>query len=134
MRAGGARARGGGLGVQLPAGAAAATASGGASPLATSSPLGAAGASARRDCRQVEKSRSRRLEMSCIMPPRPKLARRPVIVKSVSAWTVVAPPVSVSVLTIVAEAPPWPRLSVPRAASVAVWVLSSALSIRIVPR
>ena len=72
--------------------------------------------------------------MSSIMPPRPKRARRPVIAKSVSACTVVAPSCSVSVLTIVAEAPPWPRLSVPRAFSVAVCVLSSALSILIVPR
>jgi hypothetical protein len=46
----------------------------------------------------------------------------------------VAPSCSVSVLTIVAEAPPWPRLSVPRAFSVAVCVPSSALSILIVPR
>ena len=115
-------------------GAAAATASGGASPLATSSPLGAVGASARREERQVAKSRIRRFEMSSIMPPRPKRASRPVMVKSVTASTVVPPSCSESVLTIVAFAPPWPRLSVPRAFSVAVWVLSSALSILIVPR
>ena len=115
-------------------GAAAATASGGASPLATSSPLGALGASARREERQVAKSRIRRFEMSSIIPPRPKRASRPVMVKSVTASTVVPPPCSESVLTIVAFAPPWPRLSVPRALSVAVWVLSSALSILMVPR
>ena len=72
--------------------------------------------------------------MSSIIPPRPKRASRPVMVKSVTASTVVPPSCSESVLTIVAFAPPWPRLSVPRAFSVAVWVLSSALSILIVPR
>jgi hypothetical protein len=45
------------------------------------------------------------------MPPRPKRARRPVIVKSVTTSTVVAPPSSRIVLTIVAFAEPWPRLS-----------------------
>src|SRR4051794_13758922 len=129
--------RGGGAGPGrgaggAPAGSAAATASGAASPLATSSPLGAAGPSARREDRQVAKSRISRLEMSSIMPPRPKRARRPVIVKSVTAATRVPPSCSLSVLTIVALAPPWPRLSVPRALRVAVRLLSSALSILIV--
>src|SRR5439155_1622783 len=63
-----------------------------------------------------------------------KRASRPVIVKSVSAVTRVPPPSSERRLTIVADAPPCPRLSVPRALSVAVWALSSALSILIVPR
>ena len=57
--------------------------------------------------------------MSSIIPPRPKRASRPVIVKSVTASTRVAPPSSCSVLTIVAFAPPWPRLSVPFAFMVA---------------
>ena len=73
--------------------------------------------------------------MSLIIPPRPNDASRPVIVKSVAASTRV-PPASVacSVLTIVALAPPCPRLSLPRAASVAVCVSASADSILIVPR
>ena len=73
--------------------------------------------------------------MSFIMPPRPNEASRPVIVKSVAASTRVPPPsTACSVLTIVALAPPCPRLSLPLAASVAVWVAASADSIRIVPR
>ena len=61
--------------------------------------------------------------MSLIIPPRPNEASRPVIVKSVTASTRVPPPSdSCSVLTIVALAPPWPRLSLPVAASVAVCV------------
>jgi hypothetical protein len=57
-----------------------------------------------------------------------------VIVKSVTACTRVVSPSAVSVLTIVAWAPPWPRLSVPFARIVAVWVDSSASSILTVPR
>ena len=73
--------------------------------------------------------------MSLIIPPRPKEASRPVIVKSVTASTRVPPlSPSCSVLTIVALAPPWPRLSLPRAASVAVWLSASADWILIVPR
>jgi hypothetical protein len=72
--------------------------------------------------------------MSSIMPPRPKRARRPVIVKSVTASTRVPSSVSNSLLTIVAFAPPWPRLSLPFAFSVAVCVVSSASSILIWPR
>ena len=56
------------------------------------------------------------------------------IVKSVSASTRVPPSISCSVLTIVADAPPWPRLSVPRATSVAVRDAVSDDSILIVPR
>ncbi len=117
--------------------AAAATSSGAASPAVTSAPdgvAGVAGASTRRLCRQVAKSRSSRLEMSSIIPPRPNEASRPVIVKSVVAATCVPPSCSLSTLTIVALAPPWPRLSVPLAFSVAVCVASSASAIRIVPR
>ena len=56
------------------------------------------------------------------------------IVKSVTASTrVVPPPSEVSVLTIVALAPPWPRLSVPLARIVAVCVAASASSIFTVP-
>ena len=52
--------------------------------------------------------------MSSIMPPRPKRASRPVIVKSVIAVDArAAVAARTSVLTIVAFAPPWPRLSVP---------------------
>ena len=51
---------------------------------------------ASRCCRQAEKSRSSRLEMSLIIPPRPNEASRPVIVKSVTASTRV-PPQSVGV-------------------------------------
>ena len=72
--------------------------------------------------------------MSSIIPPRPKRASRPVIVKSVVASTRVPPSCSVRRLTIMALAPPCPRLSVPRALSVAVWVASSASSILMVPR
>ena len=79
-----------------------------------------AGSAASRCCRQVAKSRSSRLEMSLIIPPRPNDASRPVIVKSVTASTRVPPSTSCSVLTIVALAPPWPRLSLPLATSVAV--------------
>ena len=68
--------------------------------------------------------------MSSIIPPRPKRASRPVIVKSVTASTrVVPPPASATELTIVALAPPWPRLSVPRACSVARCAASSTSSI-----
>ena len=95
----------------------------GAAPAAASAAMAeAAAASTSRAscaCRQVEKSRSSRLEMSSIMPARPKRARRPVIAKSVSACTCVRPSRSVRVLMIVAVAPPWPRLSVPRALSTA---------------
>ena len=57
------------------------------------------------------------------------------IEKSVTASTFVPPEsVGASVLTIVAVAPPWPRLSLPLAASVAVCVASSASSILMVPR
>ena len=79
-------------------------------------------------CRHCANSRIRRLEMSSIIPPRPKRARRPVIVKSVTASTRVPSSVSNSLLTIVAFAPPWPRLSLPFALSVAVCVASSASS------
>ncbi len=73
--------------------------------------------------------------MSSIMPPRPKRARRPVIVKSVSAVTRVPPPSIASIeLMMVAVAPPWPRLSVPRALSVARRAASSASVIFSVPR
>src|SRR5918992_2548485 len=118
--------------------AAAATSSGAASPAATSAPdgtsasVGAPGSASRVE-RHVAKSRSRRFETSCIMPPRPNWARRPVMLKSVTASTRVAPSCSLSVLTIVALAPPWPRLSVPRALSVARWAVSSTSSILIVP-
>ena len=131
---GGGGADGGGV---LGAGVAA-TASGAASPAATSAPDGASGSagapgSASRVERQVAKSRSRRFETSCIMPPRPNWASRPVMLKSVTASTRVPPSCSLSVLTIVALAPPCPRLSVPRAFSVARWAASSASSILIVP-
>ena len=56
------------------------------------------------------------------------------IVKSVTASTRVPPSTSCSELTIVADAPPWPRLSLPLAASVAVRVAASADWILIVPR
>ena len=73
--------------------------------------------------------------MSLIIPPRPNDASRPVMEKSVTASTRVPPEsVAASVLTIVAVAPPWPRLSLPLAASVAVCVASSARAILIVPR
>ena len=110
----------------------AAALSGASSPLVIAAPLGA-GAVEMRLWRHVEKSRMRRLEMSSIMPPRPKRASRPVIVKSVTAETRVTSPSEVSVLTIVALAPPWPRLSVPLARIVAVWVAASASSIFTVP-
>ena len=70
--------------------------------------------------------------MSSIMPPRPKRASRPVMEKSVIASTRV-PGVLLRLVDDRRLAPPCPRLSVPRAFSVAVWVLSSALSILIVP-
>ena len=102
---------------------------------AASSPvMPPAGSAASRCCRQVAKSRSSRLEMSLIIPPRPNEASRPVIVKSVTASTRVPASTSCSALTIVAVAPPWPRLSLPLAASVAVWVAASADSTLIVPR
>ena len=47
----------------------------------------AAGGASIRCCRQSAKSCISRLEMSWIIPPRPKRARRPVIVKSVSTST-----------------------------------------------
>jgi hypothetical protein len=104
-------------------------------PPAATVAVAGSGSPDRRCCRQSENCDSRRFEMSLIMPPRPNEARRPVIVKSVSASTRV-PPASVvlSVLTIVAVAPPWPRLSVPFAASVARWAASSISWMRIVPR
>jgi hypothetical protein len=82
----------------------------------------------------VAKARIRRLEMSLIVPPRPMRAGRPVIVKSVTASTRVPPSAAVGRLTIVACAPPWPRLSVLLASSVAVLVCASADCTRIVPR
>jgi hypothetical protein len=115
-----------------PADAAAASAS---SPGVTgAAAAGAACSAASVACRHCEKSRIIRLEMSSIIPPRPKRASRPVMVKSVTASTVVPPSCSESVLTIVAFAPPWPRLSEPLADRVAVCVDSSESVILIVPR
>jgi hypothetical protein len=71
--------------------------------------------------------------MSSIIPERPKRARRPVMWKSVTTSTCVAPPCSRRVETIVAEAPPCPRRSVPRALIVAVRAGSSTDSSRIWP-
>jgi hypothetical protein len=56
--------------------------------------------------RHSANSRSSRFEMSCIIPPRPKRASRPVIVKSVSTSTRVRSSSSRIVLTIVAFAEP----------------------------
>jgi hypothetical protein len=67
------------------------------------------------------------------MPPRPKRARRPVIVKSVVTSTFVPPSWAPTVERIVAEAPPWPRLSVPRALMTAVCAASFSSSILNVP-
>ena len=77
-----------------------ATAASASSPGVTGAGRGAApSASARRPapartasvaCRHCEKSRIIRLEMSSIIPPRPKRARRPVIVKSVMTSTTVS--------------------------------------------
>ena len=85
-------------------------------------------------CRHCEKSRIIRLEMSSIIPPRPKRASRPVIVKSVMTSTTVSSPSWRSVLTMTACAPPWPRLSVPLACIVAVRDASSSESIFSEPR
>ncbi len=76
-----------------------------------------------------------RLATSWIMPPRPKRASLPVIVKSVSTSTRVPPPSGSSETreTIVALAPPCPRLSVPRALIVATRASSSRESIFSVP-
>jgi len=72
--------------------------------------------------------------MSLIIPPRPKRASRPVIVKSVTTSTVVSPADSVMVETIDALAEPWPRLSCPTPLIVATWASSSSASIFSVPR
>ena len=84
--------------------------------------------------RQAEKSLSSLFEMSWIIPPRPNRASRPVIVKSVVVSTAVAPPSSRMTLTIVAFAPPWPRLSWPLAFIVTVRAPSSTDSICSSPR
>ena len=72
--------------------------------------------------------------MSSIIPPRPKRASRPVMVKSVMTSTTVSSPSWRSVLTMTACAPPWPRLSVPLACIVAVRDASSSESIFSEPR
>ena len=93
-----------------------------------------AGSVASDACRHCEKSRIIRLEMSSIIPPRPKRASRPVIVKSVTTSTTVSPLSSRRVETIDALAPPWPRLSVPLACMVAVCDALSSASIFSEPR
>jgi hypothetical protein len=72
--------------------------------------------------------------MSSIIPPRPKRASLPVIVKSVSTATVVASPSARSELTMVALAEPWPRLSWPLARMTARWASASTSSIDSSPR
>ena len=72
--------------------------------------------------------------MSWIMPPRPKRARRPVMVKSVSTSTWVTSPSALIVLTIVALADPWPRLSCPLARMVTRCAASSSSSTFSSPR
>jgi hypothetical protein len=68
------------------------------------------------------------------MPPRPKRASRPVIVKSVTTSTVVTPSCSLIVLTIDAFAEPWPRLSWPLARITTRCAASSTSSIASSPR
>ena len=72
--------------------------------------------------------------MSWIMPPRPKRASRPVIVKSVSTSTLVTSSSCRSVLTIEALAEPWPRLSCPLAPIATRCAPSSTSSILSSPR
>ena len=72
--------------------------------------------------------------MSWIIPPRPKRASRPVIVKSVSTSTRVTSPSSCMVLTIEAFAEPWPRLSWPLALITTRRAASSSSSMLSSPR
>ena len=72
--------------------------------------------------------------MSWIMPPRPKRASRPVIVKSVTASTRVPPSCSVQRVDDRRRRAALAALVGPARVSVAVCVASSALSILIVPR